>query len=99
MRVASTDQEGVPERVPYAIYPESGGILPWGNDENGHDYYWLTRGSPEEWIVIADDVRGVGFSEYSCSMTGYLLGVLSNRITPLAGDYPRKENLVFRAFS
>ncbi len=87
-----------PERVPYAIYPDPGGILPWGNDENGHDYYWLTRGSPEDWTVVADDVRGAGFSQHNCTMTGYLLGVLSKRIKPLAGDYPRKENFVFEPF-
>ncbi len=87
-----------PEDVPYPIYPESGGILPWGNDENGHDYYWLTQGSPDQWTVLADDVRGTGFSHHDCSMTGYLLGVLSKRVKPLVGDYPRKENFVFEPF-
>src|SRR6266704_1970342 len=33
-----------PDRVPYPIYPDQPGLLPWGNDENGNDYYWLTEG-------------------------------------------------------
>src|SRR5207249_2196357 len=28
-----------PDRVPYPIYPDQPGLLPWGNDENGNDYY------------------------------------------------------------
>ncbi|HEY2082197.1 MAG TPA: hypothetical protein VGI88_05385, partial [Verrucomicrobiae bacterium] len=32
-----------PAQVPYAIYPSVPGLLPWGNDENGNDYYWLTN--------------------------------------------------------
>ncbi len=33
-----------PERFPYPYFPEPGGLLPWGNDENGNDYFWLTEG-------------------------------------------------------
>jgi hypothetical protein len=87
-----------PERVPYPIYPESGGILPWGNDENGHDYYWLTRGSPDAWIVLSDDVRGKGFAEHTCSMTEYLLAVLEGRIAPLCGDAFTTRDFVFEPF-
>ncbi len=87
-----------PERVPYPIYPESGGILPWGNDENGHDYYWLTRGSPEDWIVLSDNVRGSGFAEHKCSMTGYLLAVLKGKIAPLCGDAFTRRDFVFKPF-
>jgi len=37
-----------PDRLPYPIYPERHGILPWGNDENGHDYYWFTKGATDD---------------------------------------------------
>jgi len=89
----------LPERVPYPIYPEKTGILPWGNDENGHDYYWLTRGSPDEWIVLADNVRGSGVAEHNCSMTEYLTGVLLGDIKPLAGDKFTRHDFVFKSFS
>jgi hypothetical protein len=88
-----------PDRVPYPIYPERPGILPWGNDENGHDYYWLTRGKPDDWIVLADEVRGGGFSEHDCSMTEYLAGVLLGPIEPLAGDPFTEEDRTFKPFA
>jgi hypothetical protein len=88
-----------PDRVPYPIYPERQGILPWGNDENGHDYYWFTKGAPDDWTVLSDNVRGSGFAEHECSMTEYLLGVLLGRIKPLAEDCFTKEDHVFKPFA
>jgi len=35
-------------------------LLPWGNNENGADYYWLTRGAPKDWMALSDAVRGSG---------------------------------------
>jgi hypothetical protein len=87
-----------PERVPYPIFPEAGGILPWGNDENGHDYYWFTRGPPDDWIVLSDDVRGNGLAEHKKSMTEYLLGVLRGDIAPLCRDTFTRRDFVFKPF-
>jgi hypothetical protein len=47
--------------VPYPIFPEPGGILPWGRDENGNDYYWRTGGPPSRWKVVQNNV-GAGVS-------------------------------------
>jgi hypothetical protein len=88
-----------PDHVPYHIFPEKLGLLPWGNDENGNNYYWLTDGSPDSWGVISDEVRGEGLREYNCCMTDFLCGVLTGKIEALAGDYPRIENRVFQAWS
>ena len=88
-----------PDRVPYPIYPESPGILPWGNDENGHDYYWFMEGGPDDWIVLADDVRGRGFSEHRCSMTEYLADVILGRVEPLAGDRFTEDDWTFTPFA
>jgi hypothetical protein len=88
-----------PERVPYPIYPESPGILPWGNDENGHDYYWFTQGAPDQWTVLSDNVRGSGFAEHRCSLTEYLTGILLGRIKPLAADCFTEEDRVFKPFA
>jgi hypothetical protein len=88
-----------PDRVPYPIYPEQPGLLPWGNDENGNDYYWMTSGEPNTWPVLSDEVRGDGFREYSCTMTEFLTGILLGKFKALAGDYPRDENRVFEAWT
>ena len=88
-----------PNRVPYPIFPESSGLLPWGNDENGNHYYWITSGSPDSWLVVSDELRGEGFREYGKCMTDFLCEVLTGKIEALAGDYPRDENLVFKPFT
>jgi len=84
-----------PERFPYPYYPKSGGLLPWGNDENGNDYFWLTEGPPSKWIVVQDENRGEGIRVQLYSMTGFLLGILQRKIKPLASGYPRKSVFKF----
>src|SRR5262245_46610840 len=32
-------QQSNPKRFPYPYFPDPGGLLPWGNDENGNDYF------------------------------------------------------------
>jgi hypothetical protein len=87
-----------PDQVPYKIHPEKPGLLPWGNDENGNDYYWLTDGPPDSWLVLSDEVRGEGFREYGRCMTDFLSDVLLGKIKALAGDFPTEEHRVFEAW-
>jgi hypothetical protein len=38
--------------LPLPVHPETPGLLPWGRDENGNDYCWLTQGKPDKWPVV-----------------------------------------------
>jgi hypothetical protein len=84
-----------PEVVPYPIYPEPGGLLPWGCDDNGNYYFWVTSADANTWQVVSDEVRGEGFREYGRNMTEFLTDVLLGKIEPLAGGYPCKDDFVF----
>jgi hypothetical protein len=84
-----------PNEVPYLIYPERPGLLPWGRDDNGNDYFWLTDGPPDSWKVVSCENRGEGFREYGRTMTEFLCEVLTRKIEALAGDYPTDEDRVF----
>lgn len=33
------------------LFPERPGLLPWGNDSNGHLYCWWVDGPPDSWTV------------------------------------------------
>jgi hypothetical protein len=68
---------------------------PWGRDENGNHYYWLTEGVPAEWVVVQNSARGTGCAQHECSMTEFLVGILEGRIEPLASGYPSPEVFVF----
>ena len=83
------------EAVPYNVYPDSPGILPWGADNNGNNYFWLTTGDPDDWVVVQNEVRGTGYKQRDCSLTEFLLGILSGRIESLVGEYPSDEDHVF----
>ena len=37
------------------LYPVSGGLLPWGRDEGGFTFFWLTEGAPDQWEVVWHD--------------------------------------------
>jgi hypothetical protein len=87
------------DRVPFPLFPDRPGLLPWGNDENGNDYFWLTEGDPDTWKVLSDEVRGDGFQEYGCTMTEFLTGILLGKFDALAGDYPQEEDRVFKTWT
>ncbi|WP_020475356.1 SMI1/KNR4 family protein [Zavarzinella formosa] len=88
--IARTLKIIMPERMPYAIFPEIGGMLPWATDENGNWYFWLTEGSPDEWPVIAGNSRDVDFQRFDIPMTTFLAKALKRKITCKfwASDYP-----------
>ena len=89
-------QRSFPERFPYPYFPEAGGLLPWGNDENGNDYFWLTEGPPNRWVVVQDENRGDGIRVHPCSMTSFLVAILQRRIQALAGGYPTSTDYTFQ---
>lgn len=77
-----------PDRCPFPIYPEPGGLYPWGGDENGNTYFWLTSGPTNTWPVVQYEPRGTGFLRHDCSVTAFLTGVWKGEIQALAGGYP-----------
>lgn len=85
-----------PEFFPYAIYPDSPGFLPWGSDDNGNYYGWLTEGSADEWSVLSNEVRGLGYRLHCCTMTEYLAKVFGGEIRPLCADIFGPDDFIFR---
>jgi hypothetical protein len=86
-----------PQYFPYPIYPECPGFLPWGSDDNGNYYGWLTGGPADRWPVLSNAIRGEGYRLHDLAMTEYLAGVFRGEISPLASGYPRLEDFVFVA--
>lgn len=87
-----------PESVPYEIYPNTSGFLPWGSDDNGNYYGWLTKGEPNEWKVMTNEVRGDGYELHHVGFLDYFLEVFAGNIEPLASGYPNKECYKFRSY-
>ncbi|MBM7089912.1 hypothetical protein G3I31_13850 [Streptomyces sp. SID9913] len=49
-----------PDLYPYPFHPDPGGLIPWGSDEHGNEYYFLAvEPDPDEWrIVVHSDCNG-----------------------------------------
>jgi hypothetical protein len=66
--------------VPYPLFPEAGGLLPWGFTTNGDSLCWLTKGRPEAWTVVAE-TRAWRYAVFPGSMSEFLLAILSGRLS------------------
>ena len=53
-------------RYPHAIYPEPGGIMPWGITDNGGRFFWLTKGVQEKWPTIYYPDRSADSTSIIC---------------------------------
>ena len=92
-------QQKYPNRFPFPYFPEKDGLLPWGNDENGNDYFWRTSGSADAWHVVEDENRGSGIkSHVGFTFADFLLSIMNKETEPLAGDYPSEEDYVFESW-
>jgi hypothetical protein len=69
-----------PDMVPYGLYPEPGGILPWGEDTKGVTLFWLTKGGPDEWITVLGHIRNDDWEEHPLSMSDFLLNLCQGKL-------------------
>jgi hypothetical protein len=78
--------------LPYPLFPETGGILPWGLTDNGDVLYWLTKGEPGEWTVVVNASREPRTEHYPYSMTEFLAKILGRQIVSaiFPDDFPDK---------
>lgn len=82
-----------PEEFILPLFPEPGGLLCWGVDGGGGDYYWNTaRPNPDDWTVVVSgrSVSDGGQGElHGCGLADYLEGLASGRIEAAAlGGWP-----------
>lgn len=59
--------------VPFSIFPESPGFLPWGDSWNGFGFFWLTEGEPNQWpTVLVVPRQSEVFQTFPMQMTSFL---------------------------
>jgi hypothetical protein len=92
----------LPDEVPFPIYPEPGGLFPWGATDNGDVGYWVTSpaGTSDAWPIAIGEVRGPGWFRHPGPLTTVLAGLLdrSIRVPFLPADWPG-DQAVFRPFA
>jgi hypothetical protein len=64
------------------LFPDAGGLLLLGGDENGNMLFWRTRNGPDAWTIVYTSEEFLDFEEFDMSLTSFLAGWISGRIRP-----------------
>lgn len=71
---------------PYPIFPETGGVLPWGQGPAGELFFWLTDdGDPDHWPTVWADRFYAEWHRYDLRMSEVLLRVVLDTPPEIAG--------------
>jgi hypothetical protein len=70
--------------LPFPVYPEPGGLLGWGNTDNGDYLNWLTIGDAENWPIVVW-LNG-DFERYEMGIVKFLTEVVSQRLKLFTSD-------------
>lgn len=73
-----------PKLIPFPIWPDPGGLLVWGGNENGGTLFWLTEGDPNTWPTVTTVDRTPEFDRFDQSCTDLLLGAVTKSNPVLA---------------
>lgn len=67
-------------KFPFPLFPEPGGVLPWGYLRSPGVAYWLTApGDPEQWPVIVATEEGDYWERFDGSACEFLAEVMAGR--------------------
>jgi hypothetical protein len=72
--------------VPYALYPERGGLFPWAYTDNGDTIYWTVG---EDRVVVGAS-RAPDWDERRSSLSAFLADLIEHKTlsTVLPDDFP-----------
>jgi len=94
-------KERRPKSVPYPLYWEPHGLLPWGRTSNGTDLCWSVRGIlVDDWPVIVLHVSNTASELFDCCMaeflTGQIRGTIRSKLMPTG--FPGEKWIGFEAW-
>jgi len=69
-----------PDDPPYPIFPELGGLLPFGQTVNGDILTWETQGNPDDWTIVIQRVRSTDYEEHAMSLAQFLSNLLRRNL-------------------
>ena len=91
------------EEFPYTLFPEPGGLYPFGYSGGGDNFYWRTAGHPNDWPVVLNYSRDTATTEFPFGigrlLEGYLRRELGEPAFPANECAPDKFFVQFPNFS
>jgi hypothetical protein len=65
----------------FPLWPNPGGLLPFGGTDNGDELFWLPQGTPEDWKVVVWDRGMMRFEVLDCDLTDFLAGLATGAMS------------------
>lgn len=79
--------------IPYAIYPDANGMIPWARTDNGDTLYWAR--TTENYFIVVEDSRAPEWDEFALSTVEFLekllIGEISVSMFPDSWPHERHE--------
>ena len=67
--------------APFELYPEPGGLLPWGTTPDFDiSFFWQVSGPPETWVTIVYNLRMGEYEVWKMSCTSFLIKLFLRKI-------------------
>ncbi len=99
--VRESDREEGVHDAEFAIFPETGGMLPWASTDNGGVFCWLTKGSQSNWPTVyfdEDPWRCVEKTVYELSCSEILLGAVTGELPIFEDEFGGADPELDEAF-
>ena len=83
------------EPIPFSLFPDRGGLLPFGVTDNGDVLFWKTKGDPSAWSIVIGESRSSNYEEYNLGISDFLAAILAAEIasaifpTDFPSNYPK----------
>jgi hypothetical protein len=71
--------------IPFAVFPDTPGLFPWGNGVEGERFFWFTEGEPDSWPIVLFSHSGE-FEQWNLSMTTLLTKFFTADIDSMLWD-------------
>jgi len=72
--------ENFGEALPYPLFPNQNGLLPFGTTDNGDVLFWQMANNPTDWKVIINASREPKWEQYDVGIVHFLVGLLTRKI-------------------
>lgn len=84
------------EPLPHRLFPDRGGLVPWGEVGDGCTLFWRTdKGDPDQWTVIYCDAEFSEWEEFDGSASEFVFELISGRIESELIEYDPSDDPEF----
>ena len=80
---------------PFAYYPATEGLLPWGCTSNlGDAFFWQIKGAPATWETVFYNLRSGEYEVWKYTLSEFLYRLFTHQIESvlLPQDFPSADN-------